>query len=750
MDTKKKTSESDPQAIVYLRPRTGQTIADLELQENKAFVKSIAAPPEPADIPLDGIPESTSSTYLSPLCAEDMRPASISRESTPGLYALHPRVCRLGFDTAIDPTTRGFVFGSGPDADIMMSYQGRASELNGNYFRIHYNFGSGALLITAMETIRVGALILKTNGSLLLMAGMSIHCGPTLEEFEFTVEFPDLASCADQHEVNYRQYVKRLGLPTAPYLMTLRSEDPPIGCLHKSKALLGKGAFGEVHKAVHVRNGDSCAIKILTPRDENLSAKYRLNEVKILSQLSHPNIIHYQGAFEFNGQVCLKMELAANDLLSHRDARNDGKQAPFLSLQCIRSVGRQALQAIQYLHGQGVTHRDLKPENILVTQWDPKTDLPTIKLADFGLASPNDAHDTICGTPLWMAPEVQAAQEAKRKIRKQNKDNRTNLRTPTFHYDNSVDIWALGKILDCFVREVPSHRIVRQRLMPVNKGPPTHLINSMMQLVPADRPTAGRCLQYPWMLSEDCYNARVEKRDRPTAGSPENTRPVKKLQETPLKSRVANDRSSTGILLSALWPGAADEDIMSFDKQSHEIILQCNGTATPEGLRDMQDPMHVDCLTTKPAAEGRSVLKASTEDTTEISGSLDSRKSSSARSFQPQANRHKISLTRKQIAEVLKAMAQHHQDNREEAVRMGVNQLHLTTPPIQYNTRNPTIQQNLDAQFLPAMSVNDDSDQYRSTVQITSSTGSAFWSNSSGRPVTYPSECDDVMAGLDI
>ncbi|KAL9013854.1 MAG: hypothetical protein Q9173_001478 [Seirophora scorigena] len=751
------SSESDPQAIVYLRPRTGQTIADLELEVNKDFVESIAPPPEPADIPLDGIPESTSSTYLSPLYAEHVRPASISRESTPGPYAFHPRVCRLGFDTAISPTARGFVFGSGPDADVKMSYQGHSSGVNGYYFRIHYNFGSGALLITAMEAMRVGALVLKTYGSLLLTAGMSIRCGGEPQELEFTVEFPDLASCSDQHEVNYRQYVKRLGFPTAPYLMTLQSEDPPIGYLHKSKALLGKGAFGEVHKAVHVRTGDSCAIKILTQREENLSAKHRLNEVKILSQLSHPNIIQYQGAFEFNGHVCLKMELAANDLLSHRDARKQSNQAPFLSLQCIRSVGRQALLAIQYLHGQGVTHRDLKPENILVTQWDPKTDLPTIKLADFGLASPNDAHDTICGTPFWMAPEVQAAQKAKREFRKQNKNDRTNLRAPTFHYDNSVDIWALGKILHCFVGEVPSHRIVRQRLLPVSKGPPTHLINSMMQLVPTDRPTAGRCLQYPWMLSEDCYNARVEKRDRPTTGSPEDTPPVKKVQETPLSSRAANDRSSTGIVLSALWPGAADEDIMSYVKQSHEIIVQCNGTATPEPLRDMQDPMHVDCLTTKPAVEGRSVREASTEDATEISESLGFRKSSSARSSQPQVDQHTVPLPTKEIAEVLRAMAKHHQDNREEAVRIGVDQFHLTTPPIQYNTRNPTMQQSLDAQYLPAVSVNDNSDQYRGTVQITSSigqitssTGNACWSSSSGNPVTYPSECDDVMAGLDI
>ncbi|KAL8912005.1 MAG: hypothetical protein Q9171_002918 [Xanthocarpia ochracea] len=711
-------SEWDPKAIVYLRPQTDQAIADLELEDNKAFVKSVAPPPEPADIPLDGLPV-TPPTYLSPLCPEDVRRANVSRESTPGPYTLYPQVCRLGFDTVISPTTLGFVFGSRPDANIKTSYHGRVSESKGNYFRIHYNFESGALLITAMEAIRVGAVGLEKSRSLLLTAGMSIHCGYKAQVSEFTVEFPDLASCADQHEVNYQQYVERLGLPTAPYLITLRSEDPPIGCLHRSKALLGKGAFGEVHKAVHVRNGNTCAIKILTQRDGNPSAEDRLNEVKILSQLSHPNIIQYYGAFEFNGQVCLKMELAANDLLSYRDARKNSQHAPFLSLQCIRFVGRQALLALQYLHGQGVTHRDLKPENILVTKWDPKTDLPTIKLADFGMASPNDAHDTICGTPSWMAPEVQAAlniaQITTQSTTQSMTQSMTQIRIPLFN--NSVDIWALGKVLDFFVREVPSHRVIRHRLMPVKKGPPTHLIDHMMRSDPTDRPTAERCLQYPWMLSEDCYNAPVEKRDRSPTESPETTHPIKKLQETHPKSRAATDGDSKEILLSALWP-RVDDYTISYDKQSHEMNVQYNSMATPERLHDIRDPMHVDCIKIKPAGEGRFVLEAQSDDRTQISGSLDFRESSSARSIQLQVSHHTPPSTK--VAEALKAMAQHHEHNKEEAVRVGVDQLYITTPPIQYNTGNPMVQLKWHAQSLPIMSVNDDGGQYGDPVKTTS------------------------------
>lgn len=56
--------------------------------------------------------------------------------------------------------------------------------------------------------------------------------------------------------------------------------------------------------------------------------------------MQQPHIIQYHEAFEFNGQVCIKMELAADDLLQHRDARKGGRNAFFQSLQCIRAIGR--------------------------------------------------------------------------------------------------------------------------------------------------------------------------------------------------------------------------------------------------------------------------------------------------------------------------------------------------------------------------------------------------------------------------
>lgn len=69
-------------------------------------------------------------------------------------------------------------------------------------------------------------------------------------------------------------------------------------------------------------------------------------------------------------------------------------------------VARQMLDALDYLHLNGITHRDIKPENILVAAPYPWV----FKLSDFGLAKvvKNDETflKTFCGTLLYLAPEV--------------------------------------------------------------------------------------------------------------------------------------------------------------------------------------------------------------------------------------------------------------------------------------------------------------------------------------------------------
>lgn len=212
----------------------------------------------------------------------------------------------------------------------------------------------------------------------------------------------------------------------------------------------------------------------------------------VLLNLKKNNIITLYSYKETGpGKLCIVIELAVNDLSAHIKAT----QNQYLSLDCIRSIARQALSGLNYLHGKTVTHRDLKPSNTLVTKWDQITDTLEIKLADFGLASKESEPHTKCGTKGYLAPEVKYG-----KIGTNGK-----LLNP---YTTAVDIWGMGKILRELVLDRDEH-LGGEGHRSRATAPALRLTRQTMSFNPDQRPTAAQCLEYPWLRPEESFSKPV-------------------------------------------------------------------------------------------------------------------------------------------------------------------------------------------------------------------------------------------------
>ncbi|XP_058795223.1 calcium/calmodulin-dependent protein kinase type 1-like isoform X2 [Phymastichus coffea] len=185
------------------------------------------------------------------------------------------------------------------------------------------------------------------------------------------------------------------------------------------KEQLGTGAFSEVRLAESKdRPGMMYAVKIIDKKALKGKEDSLENEIKVLRRLTHPNIVQLLETFEDKHKVYLVMELVTGGELFDRIVAKGSYTERDAS-----SLIRQVLEAVDYMHEQGVVHRDLKPENLLY--YSPDED-SKIMISDFGLSKMEDSGimATACGTPGYVAPEVLAQKP----------------------YGKAVDVWSIGVI----------------------------------------------------------------------------------------------------------------------------------------------------------------------------------------------------------------------------------------------------------------------------------------------------------------
>ncbi|OWF51087.1 serine/threonine-protein kinase DCLK1-like isoform X2 [Mizuhopecten yessoensis] len=184
---------------------------------------------------------------------------------------------------------------------------------------------------------------------------------------------------------------------------------------------LGDGNFAIVKQATLKNTKNEFAMKIIDKA--KLKGKEHMveNEIEIMKDCQHPNIVKLYEEYETIDKIYLVMELVkGGDLF---DAIT--QSVKFGEVDSAHMV-KDLCNALFYLHSRSIVHRDLKPENLLVHR--NKDSTITLKLADFGLAMDvKDPIYTVCGTPTYVAPEILSE----------------------IGYGLEVDMWAVGVI--CYI-----------------------------------------------------------------------------------------------------------------------------------------------------------------------------------------------------------------------------------------------------------------------------------------------------------
>jgi serine/threonine-protein kinase ULK2 len=268
--------------------------------------------------------------------------------------------------------------------------------------------------------------------------------------------------------------------------------------IHTVSTIRPKAATRELLELTSPQNSQNVQtiVAIKSVNLEKLNKKLRDNltsEISILKGLHHPHIVALIDCKETSSHIHLVMEYVALGDLSHFIKQRDSLRRselvgnmldkypnpPVGGLHevVVRHFLQQLASALQFLRARNLIHRDVKPQNLLLNpspayfeKWKPDPmpyrasdsalqplcgvrSLPMLKIADFGFARalpPTSLAETLCGSPLYMAPEILRYEK----------------------YDAKADLWSVGTVLYEMVTAKPPFKAANhvELLRRIEKG----------------------------------------------------------------------------------------------------------------------------------------------------------------------------------------------------------------------------------------------------------------------------------------
>uniref|UniRef100_A0A0N4ZSG5 non-specific serine/threonine protein kinase n=1 Tax=Parastrongyloides trichosuri TaxID=131310 RepID=A0A0N4ZSG5_PARTI len=299
----------------------------------------------------------------------------------------------------------------------------------------------------------------------------------------------------------------------------------------------GKGSFGKA--ILYKRKIDNTFVIIKEIVMHNLSLIERqsaLNEVLLLSQLDHRNIISYYDSFEEDGILMIEMEYADGGNLSQFLMMQD----EYINEDVIWFIFTQIVDGVCYLHQNNILHRDLKTANIFLTKNND------VKIGDFGISkimgtnTKMDGAKTVIGTPYYISPEMCEGKS----------------------YNESTDIWSLG----CVLYEMAC----LQKTFEATNLPA--LVNHIMK---GDyKPVRGQYSSFLKLLIRDML--KVDASARPSANDIMNLlkNEHKYKNDTGNEFCLINLNKKVQNLTSSSWSALYEFDITSLSLTFHDILPQ--------------------------------------------------------------------------------------------------------------------------------------------------------------------------------
>ncbi len=160
--------------------------------------------------------------------------------------------------------------------------------------------------------------------------------------------------------------------------------------------------FTKVYKAYEKsrKNPEPVVIKFAQASEEDDRRDALWQEYRMLCRVQHRNCLRAVSFHDWPGASCALVteHIDGVDLLQHVQTRGRVPEPD------ARTLFRQMVDVLVYVHSLNIAHRDLKLENFLLHRKTGR-----VVLIDFGFAKHAHArfmHRTPCGSPRFVAPEV--------------------------------------------------------------------------------------------------------------------------------------------------------------------------------------------------------------------------------------------------------------------------------------------------------------------------------------------------------